>query len=454
VELKKTTNEYREFQKQFSKKKWAIMKGMTLDDLAAEEAAAAAGSGPETTGGTTGVDAARVPEASDLTNVLDSLNKVTAAIIIRTRTFTTAPPFSLQRLVPTTNPLNATHLHIQLANLEKRITSLEGNNEYERMVKHNRTPVQERTSFEFKKKREMANQGGAKQMVYTIRPKRTQYGTSSGAGAGSGVNAVRGRRGSKGTGGGGGGGGGDGNTFLTGGDFGTGGGGKAMSREDRARERQRALHDATPGQKQMRGRLQARKAKAKEETAGQRRHQTAMDELARRKREQGSRAKAKTWGDRINKQNMPSRTTKGASAGIRTKNKHMQDFQNQKNQHAKRRDDMAKSTLNRVNTKMKGKANSYGTVGSRTAPVGRGGSRGPSTVSKRGTSTRRSAGGTAPARRARTGGGEMPLPMGSGIAVSGVGGLRALRGSKGGPKGPVRGRGMAPSNNQRSSRGY
>jgi hypothetical protein len=315
------------------------------------------------------------------------------------------------------------------------------------MVKHNRTPVQERSSFEFKKKRELANQGGVKQMVYTIRPKRTQYGTSSGAGAGSGVNAVRGRRG--------GGGGGDGNTFLTGGDFGTNGSGKAMSREDRARERQRALHDATPGQKQMRGRLQARKAKAKEETAGQRRHQSAMDELARRKREQGSRAKAKKWGDRINKQNMPTRATKGASAGIRTKNRHLQDFQNQKNQHAKRREDMAKSTLTRVNTRMRGKANSYGTVGSRTAPVGRGGSRGPSTVSKRGTTTRRSASGTAPARRARTGGGgEMPFPAGGGIAVSGVGGLRALRGTKGGPRGPVRGRGAAPSNNQRSSRGY
>jgi hypothetical protein len=52
------------------------MKGMTLEDLAAEEAAAAAGGGPETTGGASGVNAVRVPETSDLTNVLDSLNKV------------------------------------------------------------------------------------------------------------------------------------------------------------------------------------------------------------------------------------------------------------------------------------------------------------------------------------------------------------------------------------------
>jgi len=397
VELKKTTNEYREFQREFSKKKWAIMKGMTLEDLEANEAD---GGGPETVG-PSGVDQQRIPEASDLTNILENLNK--------------------------------------LARLEKRITSLESNNEYEKMTKHQRTPAQERTSFEFKRKREVAQRGGAKQIVYTIKPKRTQFGSSSG---GSGVNAVRGSRGGNTTGAG---------TFLTGGDFGgedTGGRKRVMTREERARERQRALHDATPGQKAMRGRLQARKAKAREAAAGVQRHQQAMDELARRKRDQGSRAKAKQWGNRINSNKTSSRATKGASAGIKTKNKHMQDFQRAKNAHAKRREDLKKTTLNRVNTKMKGKISQFGGgLGSRTAPVGGGGgSRGPS-VSKRGTNTRRLSGGTAPARRARTGGAEMPIP--GAIAVKGIGGLRALRGQKGGPSKPVRGR---PPNNNR--RGY
>lgn len=284
-------------------------------------------------------------------------------------------------------------------------------------------------------------------MVYTIKPQRTQFGTSSGAagGRGSGINAVRGRRSlrdSQRAGGGGGGGG----TFLTGGDFGGGddeggrsrNGGGATTRAQRARERQRALHDATPGQKAMRARLQARKAKQKEATAGSRRHNEAMEELGRRKREQGSRAKARVNANRI------QRTTRGASSGVKTTNRHLADFQKAKNGFAKKRDDTRRSALNRVNTKLKGRSNADYRVGSKTAPAGRperGSSRGPSNVSKRGTTTRRATG-TAPSRRtSRTGGGEMPV-------VRGIGGVRALRGQRNGPSEPVRGR-PPMSNNQR-----
>jgi len=367
VELKKTTNKYREFQRQFAAKKWAIMKGATLDDLEAEGQEI----GPATDGPLAGAPGAHIPQASDLTNVLNSLNK--------------------------------------LAHLEKRITSLESNNEYEKMTRDHRTPAQERTSFEFKRQREIAAKGGPKQIVYTIKPKRTIYGSSSGAG----VNAVRNRRAN-------GGGGGGGGTFLTGGDFDGSqtNSNKPLSQKEREFARKKALATAPPGQKVLRGRLQAKKARGKEAMAANRRHQEAMDELARRKREQGSRQKGKQWASRIAAQ-------KGASAGIKTNNRHLAEFQSAKKGFTKRREENAKRTLNRVNAKMKGKVSNFG-VGSRTAPAR--GVRGKPSSSSMGRMTRRNQTGEMPTRRARTGG-EVPLPTGP-VAVNGIGGLRALRGQR------------------------
>jgi len=385
--LKESTNEYREFQKEFSAKKWAIMKGMTLDDLEREKEMRETGGGPETNG-PAGVEQGHIKPPSDLTNVLESLNR--------------------------------------LATLEKRISSLEHGNEFEKLTIHDRTPVAERTSFEFRKKRAVGD-GGVKKLVFTVQPKKTQYGQSSSGAGGGGLAAVRARRGGHDTNG-----SGNGGTFLTGGDFGgnTGEGQStaAMSMAQKRQERARQMNDSSTGQKVLRGRLQAKKAREKETQAGQNRHNEAMEELARRKRELGSRAKSKMWAEKV--QATRAKATKGASAGIKSNNRHTNQFLNEKKALEARRDKKMK-VFNRVNTKIgKSSTNQFGGAGSATAPTGV-----KRTMVKKNTVTRRTAAGTLPTRRAKTSGVEVPLPKI--IAVSGVGGLRAIRGQK--KENPLRG---------------
>ena len=421
VHLKKTTNEYREFQRNFTEKKWAILKGETLEDYENKKRAQSSGGGPATNDENNNNAGDRIPPPSDLTNVLESLNK--------------------------------------LAVLEKRISTLEGQNEYEKLNMRNRIPVQERTSLEFKKKRGLGD-GNVKKLVYTIKPKKTAYGSSSGGGA----NAVRNRRAQRGgittsteDGGG---------TFLTGGDFGGSNTGlsnnnttqgQAMTREERMRARRRELEQATPGQKSMRNRIQAKKAKVREALVSNKRHTDAMSELTRRRREQGAREKGKLQASRINNRNQgATRATKGASAGIRTKNKHLADFQRAKGAHQRRREDMAKRTLDRVNKK--GRDNAFRARAavnksgmglqshSATAPANANSRiRGGRTSVRGGTNTRRSSSGVMPTRRARSqGGAEMPV---AGIVGGGVNGLRALRVSRAQNGSNIRGRNNNNANN-------
>jgi hypothetical protein len=54
-------------------------------------------------------------------------------------------------------------------------------------------------------------------------------------------------------------------------------------RELARRERQRQLELASAGQKNLRGRVQDKRARAKEQAAGNKRHDEAMKELARRR---------------------------------------------------------------------------------------------------------------------------------------------------------------------------
>jgi hypothetical protein len=108
----------------------------------------------------------------------------------------------------------------------------------------------------------------------------------------------------------------------------------ALSNKELARrERARKLELATAGQKNLRGRLQNKRGRAKEQMIAAKKHETAMKELARRKHEMmtnrkgGVAAKAGVAGAGQRQVRVPA---KGIASGARNKNKHLQEFENMK----------------------------------------------------------------------------------------------------------------------------
>ena len=103
-----------------------------------------------------------------------------------------------------------------------------------------------------------------------------------------------------------------------------------MCREVARRERQRQLALAPAGQKALRNRVVAKRERAKEVAAGNRRHEEALRELNQRRAEGLARARPLAGaGGRP--------PLKGASAGVKNKNRHLQELNEIKNSHRKRK---------------------------------------------------------------------------------------------------------------------
>lgn len=111
--------------------------------------------------------------------------------------------------------------------------------------------------------------------------------------------------------------------------------------EAQRRERLRQAALASAGQKNLKGRVQAKKLRAKEQMMGARKHEEAMKEMARRKAENlkkgvpGAARNARLQQQQRSNARAPA--AKGASSGVRNKNRHLQDFEQMKNSHKKRR---------------------------------------------------------------------------------------------------------------------
>ena len=359
--MKRTSDEYRSWQRDFYEKKTAVMSGKTIQDMEEEERVRTAEL--EAQGVKPKKRAVSQKKNTELSNVLESLDK--------------------------------------LAELENRITTLEKDNVYERMIQAEKPSADRRTVLDFKKGRVPARGGGPTKgnnlapmsITYNVQPKTKSWqvpvkGITKQRGGGP---SARGKSSTLG------GGSGDG-TFLTGMD--DTGEGVSNARLRKAR----ANFDSSAGQKNLRGRVQNKKTRIREEVTGARKHQQALSELNRRRNEQ-----------QIQKRPARGAAARGAASGVRTKNHHLQDFQNQKSKFKKR-------TENIRNGRGGGMASGRG-FQSRTAPtgntLGRDSKRVPKTTTA-GNMTRRT---NAPRKR---GGGDQGLDQ-EGLAVGGVSGIRALR---------------------------
>ena len=170
-DLKSRTDEYRAWQRDFTKKKDAVLIGKTLQEIEAEgllsRQQTRENSSPQTSehGGGRGRASSsnnnnnnnrgETGGSTELSNVLESLNK--------------------------------------LAELEKRITSLEKDNAFEHILQSEKPGANERTLQEFKKKRSSLDDGGPLAVVYAMRPKKASWQVQVPAkkGVGGGAAAVR-----------------------------------------------------------------------------------------------------------------------------------------------------------------------------------------------------------------------------------------------------------------------
>ncbi len=171
AELRSRTAEFREWKKEFSSKKYAVLSGKTLDDFSRESRSA----GPQAATNTSQVSAgnnslalsgpvagsSKVNRASELSTVLLSLEK--------------------------------------LNELEKRITSLEGDNAYDRMIdqeaenERNAAAEKQRLALEFRRK--VKGDGSVNRAVYAVRERKKAWEPPKGGhnrvAAGGGANAAR-----------------------------------------------------------------------------------------------------------------------------------------------------------------------------------------------------------------------------------------------------------------------
>lgn len=400
AELKSRTDEYRDWQRDFSSKKQAVMIGKTLEEIEAERQAAsldlASADGPKASSMKKSKAAQAVGNSQELSNVLESLNK--------------------------------------LAELENRITSLERDNVYEKILQQERPAVNDRTVMDFRKARVGMPDKGPVAVTYAMRPKKTSWQVKlPGQAGGAGAAAVRARQQKQGRMGGMGRNEEEGGTFMTGYD------GGGMDPEERRRERVRNQALAPPGQKALRNRVQNKRGRQKEQAMGAKRHEEAMMELNKRRNEQQIQKRpARQAGGLLG--------AKGASAGIRSKNKHLQDFEKLKSGFKKRRGTSSSffivlllllvltnialllpTTLeDMMGGGIAARAGGSGLAAiravSQTAPAAQGGPRSiAAKVGGMGGLTRRT---DAPQRRAL---GANSAPNSAPPAVLGIGGVRALR---------------------------
>lgn len=97
---------------------------------------------------------------------------------------------------------------------------------------------------------------------------------------------------------------------------------------------------APAGVKNLKQRVNDRKGRQKEQMIGQKRHEDAMREMAKRKAEQLQKKTGINAAARNTK-----RTTapaRGAAAGVKTNNKYMQEFNKMKNANNKRKEDFTR----------------------------------------------------------------------------------------------------------------
>ena len=380
AEMKTRSDEYRTWQRSFNLKKQEVLLGKTLAEVEAVELSKEnAGNKPTLMSG----KKASGKPPSALSNVLDSLNK--------------------------------------LSELENRITSLEKDNVYERMVQSERPSADRRTVMDFKKSRAITGPEdepgkGPKAVVYSMRPKKKSWqvevpGLTKPARRNNGVPPMNDRRDMS-----------DyddegGGTFaLTG--ISENNNGASQRSTNPKLERARRNHDATAGQRALKGRVQAKKASMADKRNGLRRHEEALGELNRRRNEQQIQKRAPR------SMRAPA---KGASAGIKSKNSHMNDFNKTKDQFKNRTDKLKRRGAGAAADPRAGR-------GSRTAPAMSNTSTGRSMPSIKGANnmTRRTNDKT-PQRRTAGGlsgqGGPSSAP-----AVGGVRGIRGLRKDKEQPK--------------------
>ena len=219
----------------------------------------------------------------------------------------------------------------KLAELEKRITSLERDNEYDVLANRDKPSANNRTSFEFRKKRTPLEEGAAVGISFALRQKKAEPAGRRAVPTGNAIAAVRAKQNGR-TGGG---------VFLT--NMGDDDDGRyedeQNSFEDRAaalkREKAKALAMSSAGKQAIRGRVVAKKDRAKETMLGAQKHELALKELNKRRHEQLNKKKAtRPVGVQI--------AAKGISAGVKNKNKHLQDFEKIKSGHRKRKDDISR----------------------------------------------------------------------------------------------------------------
>jgi hypothetical protein len=382
AEMKQRTDEYRSWQREFHIKKNEVMLGKTLAEIESSKENKL----PSTTA-KRNVNGKKVGEGNPLQGVLESLNK--------------------------------------LSDLENRITSLEKDNVYERMVQQERPSADRRTVLDFKKSRVVKgtdnNPGhGPMAVVYSMKPKQKSWqvnvpGLTKPAASKRGIPPMRGR-------------GGDddddddegGGTFaLTGIDAGGTGGGRTNPKLERARK----LHDASAGQKGLRSRVQSKKGRQNDVKLGLKKHQEALSELNRRRNEQQIQRRPARGAAAL-----AAGTGKGASSGMKSSNRHLNDFQKTKQNLQKRTSNLKKNLASTDPRGMRGAKSSrsapaMSTVSgtglnnnTRRMPNIRGGNGNGASVTRRTNQpTRRGMGST-------QNGGPSTAP-----AVGGVGGIRALR---------------------------
>jgi hypothetical protein len=331
-DLKVRTEEYRNWQKDFQPKKHAVMVGKTLEEI---------------------------EQDNSPTNRQHEMDEINDELLNKTLNKSATGHTSSQELSNVLDSLS------KLADLEKRISSLEKENKYDELVRKESPTANQRTQFEFRKKRAqiqdihpetnvVTSKGGNANnntgkgagpvgMVYEVRQKKAGSGQDQSKfkvnlPSGNGAMAVKAKRNQQfddyqneyddddndgGRGG--------GRTFLTAqpSDDNLG-----RQRDEKRRERLRQRELAPAGVKSLKSRVQIKKVRQKEINIGARKHEEAMREMNRRKTEQSQK---RTTNDRQSNRNKVSIPSRGIAAGVHTKNKHLQEFQKAKSGFSKRK---------------------------------------------------------------------------------------------------------------------
>mmetsp|Transcript_38800 Transcript_38800/g.77295 ORF Transcript_38800/g.77295 Transcript_38800/m.77295 type:complete len:535 (+) Transcript_38800:178-1782(+) len=299
-DLKTRMEEYRSWQRDFLPKKHAVMIGKTLEEYQSEIP-------PKTVnivGHSSEMDSELIHSGAlpkndshqDLSTVLDSLSR--------------------------------------LADLEQRIAGLEKENQYDRMrVLESPGGINQRTSIEFRKKRQSTAQGPVG-ISYLIKPKNISEWPIS-MPVGGATNAARAYRqkndkkytNSHED---------DGNgIFITAQDVMPIKSGVSMKKDFR-QERARKLELATSGQKEMRGRLKKKTMRVQERNLGAKKHEAAVKEMARRKYE--AVHKITKIGISAAAQNAVVVPSRGIGSGVHYKNKHLQELENLKTSYRRKKE--------------------------------------------------------------------------------------------------------------------